>query len=67
MSNAPEVLSALVVGPDDRLVIVLPSGTTLAEYDEFRGLLDRHGWSDGRVLVVVGAEQLAVIQPERAT
>lgn len=66
----PEVLgdarAALVVRPDDYLVIVMPGGLPAARLGEFAQEL-REKLSDDlrdRVLVVAGAEQLAVLRSE---
>lgn len=63
MSELPEVLSAIVVGPDDRLVIVLPKATDPMQLDLFRCVLDQRDWGD-RVLIVAGVEELAVLRGE---
>jgi hypothetical protein len=53
---------ALVLGPDDTLVVVLPIGTSRREFDQLRvDFADRFG---GRVLLIAGAEQLAVLRNE---
>lgn len=56
----PEVIQAAVVGPSDRLVVLVPEGTNLATLDRIQGLLEDRGLK-GRVLVIAGAAQLAVI------
>lgn len=57
----PQPNAALVVGPDDHLVISLPADTDVETFEAFmNGLytnLDRD-----RVTVVCGAEQIAVVR-----
>lgn len=57
----PDVLEAVVVGPDDRLVVCLPPYLTRADFDQAQDAIARAGF-EGRVLVISGAEELAVLR-----
>lgn len=57
----PEILETVVVGPEDKLVIVAPADTNVAELDEIRESVEERGL-EGRVLVLAGVEQLAVLR-----
>ena len=63
MSDLPEVLATAVVGPTDRLVIVLPAKTGPDVLKDCREHVANF-WSEvaDRILFVAGAEQLAVIK-----
>jgi hypothetical protein len=57
------VLQGLVVGPADRLVIVLPADTSASDAEGLGRMIQTAGpgWRD-RILVVAGAEGLAVLK-----
>lgn len=59
---APE---AIVLGPDDRLVLVWPKELTIREFDDIRARMGGASFTD-RVLHVVGVEQLAVLRSPMA-
>lgn len=59
----PEILETVVLGPEDRLVIVLPETTTPEIMKRAIEATDARGWGE-RVLFVAGVEQLAVIRAE---
>lgn len=59
----PDVLNAIVLGPDDRLVIVVDADISDYALDGATAALKDRGFSD-RVLIVAGAEALAVLRGE---
>lgn len=61
LRELPDVLGAVVLGPDDRLVLVFPRDLTQDQAAEFRQRLVRYGFAD-RVLIVAGVEELAVLR-----
>jgi hypothetical protein len=63
MTNVQSVVlgEAIVVGPDDQLIISLPRDVTLKEMDEVSVLL-RQRFGD-RVTVIAGVEQMALLKP----
>lgn len=56
----PEPNAALVVGPDDQLVITLPATTEQKDFTEFLTAMTRRFGT--RVTVVCGPEQIAVVR-----
>ncbi len=64
MSTVREVLQAIVLAPEDKLVIVWGNGPlTPGEDKEIQEAIDSVGL-DGRVLSVSGVKQLAVLRGE---
>jgi calcineurin-like phosphoesterase family protein len=58
--TSPEPNAALVVGPDDHLVVSLPASTSQRQFQEF---LDRLAERlPGRATVICGAEDIAVVR-----
>lgn len=67
MTSLPEVLDTVVLGPEDRLVVVLPEGALDVDEDRDRmdALVELCGLG-GRVLFVAGVEKLAVLRAPTA-
>lgn len=57
----PEPNAALVVGPNDHLVIALPADVTHVDVDRFLSTLRERGLRD-RVTIVAGAKSIAVLR-----
>jgi hypothetical protein len=64
MSGLPELLDALVVGSEDRVLLRFPPMSP-QQYERLREELDRAGAGD-RVLVVCGAEDAIVLRATKA-
>lgn len=64
MADLPEILSAVVVGPNDKLVLVLPQDTDRETVHEMKRRLPED--LRDRVLLVAGAEGLAVLRDPKA-
>lgn len=58
--DPPVPNAALVVGPDDVLVIMLPTPTSQDEYRQFRDALPAE--LSGRVLLVANVDGMAVVR-----
>lgn len=63
VSDLPEVLATAVIGPHDRLIIVLPVDTSKVQGEMCRDAVVEL-WPDAsdRVLFVAGAQQLIVLK-----
>lgn len=61
MGELPEMLETLVLGPNDRLVVVVPNHTTPEDMARFKEQLERVGLVD-RTVAIAGIEQLAVLR-----
>ena len=55
-------LQGLVVGPDDQLVIQMPASADQADLESVLRTIDKSEKWHGRILVVAGAEGLAVLK-----
>lgn len=64
MSALPEVLETVVLGPEDLLVIVVPADLTMDERNDASRLADQ--FAPGRIMILAGIEQLAVLRGEVA-
>ncbi len=63
MNTLPDILATTVVGPNDRLVIVLPADTNPERMKYVRQHLDQLDPEfSARVLLVAGVEELAVLR-----
>lgn len=63
MTDHEHIWSAVTVGPDDTLVILLPDATTQQRVDQLTAdLRARRPDLDGRVVFVAGATGLAVLK-----
>lgn len=62
-TELPEVLATLVLGPTDRLVVVLPARTSPEEFAAFQQVLAERDWGT-QVMVLANIEQLAVLRGE---
>lgn len=58
----PDVLETVVLGPEDRLVIVVPADLSMAERDDAARFADL--FAPGRIMILAGIEQLAVLRGE---
>ena len=56
-----EILETLTIAPGDRLVVVLPERTTADQAELCQAVLHEKGWEND-VLIIIGAEQLAVLK-----
>ena len=63
VSDLPEVLATAVIGPDDRLIVVLPLRTSASEAEMCRETVMQQ-WPDAadRVLFLAGAQNLIVLK-----
>lgn len=63
MADHEHIWSAVTVGPEDTLVILLPNDTTQQRVDQLTAdLRARRPDLDGRVVLVAGANGLAVLK-----
>ena len=51
-----------IVERDDRLVVLMPPGTTQEYIDQFRENSRSYGWPEDRILIMVGPEAFAVVK-----
>ena len=59
--TALEVLECAHVGPNERLVLLLPSTTTRSQIDAMKEQIEALGWPKDRLLLVTGAKGMAVV------
>jgi len=63
MNTLTDILTTVVVGPNDQLVIVLPDDTTLVRLAQMREQLREFNPElSSRVLFVAGVQELAVLK-----
>lgn len=66
MTQLPDVLAAVTLGPDDRLVLVFPRGSfDYAEAEYMDSLIVERGLS-GRVVLASGVEDVIVLRATKA-
>jgi hypothetical protein len=58
-----EMVRMAIVGPADRLAVLMPPETTPIQMDEFIEQVERLGWPRDRIIVMRGPEAFAVVKP----
>jgi hypothetical protein len=64
VAELPEVLEAVVLGPEDRLVICVPADLSMAERVDAATFADR--FAPGRIMIVAGATSLSALRATKA-